>query len=103
MTFWPRFAISRNDLGNWVKVKDMFTLRPAPSTEFRGGSCCGSQIGWGPHICKVLPGCIITHSKYSFALGTGDWGGVGSGWGRGWDGMGVGGGWGGLGMSVKLR
>ena len=95
MTFWPRFAISRNDLGNWVKVKDMFTLRPAPSTEFRGGSCCGSQIGWGPHICKVLPGCIITHSKTPINIhvtvlhsgqGTGDWGGVGWGWGWGGDG-----------------
>ena len=93
MTFWPRFAISRNDLGNWVKVKDMFTLRPAPSTEFRGGSCCGSQIGWGPHICKVLPGCIITHSKTPInihvtvlhsGLGTGvGWGGDGDGMGWG--------------------
>ena len=63
MAFWPRFAISRNDLGNWVKVKDMFTLRPAPSIEIRGGSCCCSQMAWGCHISKVLPGCIITHSK----------------------------------------
>ena len=39
------------------------TLRPAPSTEFRGGSHCDSQIGWGPHIFKVLPGCITTDSK----------------------------------------
>ena len=93
MTLWPRFAISRNDLGNWVKVKDMFTLRPAPSTEFRGGSCCGSRIGWGPHICKVLPGCIITHSKTPInihvtvlhsGLGTGVGGvGMGMGWGLG--------------------
>ena len=91
MTFWPRFAISRNDLGNWVKVKDMFTLRPAPSTEFRGGSCCGSQIGWGPHICKVLPGCIITHSKtpiniHVTVLHSGLGTGVGWGWGWGGDG-----------------
>ena len=67
MTFWPRFAISRNDLGNLVKVKDMFTLRPAPGTEFRGGSCCGSQIGWGVHICKVLSGCITADSKTPMA------------------------------------
>ena len=67
MTFWPRLAISRNDLGNLVKVKDMFTLRPAPGTEFRGGSCCGSQIGWGPHICKVLSGCITADSKTPMA------------------------------------
>jgi hypothetical protein len=63
MTFWPRFSISRNDLRNRVKVEDMCTLRPAPSTEFRGGSCCDSQIGWGPHTCKVLPGGIIAESK----------------------------------------
>ena len=66
-TFWPRFAISRNDLGNLVKVKDMFTLRPAPGTEFRSGSCCGSQIGWGPHICKVLSGCTTADSKTPMA------------------------------------
>ena len=95
MTFWPRFAISRNDLGNWVKVKDMFTLRPAPSTEFRGGSCCGSQIGWGPHICKVLPGCIIAHSKTPINIhvtvlhsGLGTEVGWGWGWGWGWGGDG---------------
>ena len=50
ITFWPRFPISRNDLGNWVEVKDMLTLRPAPSPEFRGGSCRDSQIGRRPHI-----------------------------------------------------
>ncbi len=75
MTFWPWFAISRNDLGNLVKVKDMFTLRPAPGTEFRGGSCCGCQIGWGPHICKVLSGCISADSKtpvaWAWVLGPG--------------------------------
>ena len=63
MTFLPRFAISRNNLGKLVKVKDMFTLRPAPGTEFRGGCCCSSQIDWGPNICKVLPGSITTDSK----------------------------------------
>ena len=62
MTFWPRFLFSRNDSGNQVEIKDIFTLRPAPSTEFRGRPCCSSQIDWGPNICKVLPGCI-THSK----------------------------------------
>ena len=34
----------RNDPGNPVEVKNMFTLRPAPSTEFEGGSCCDSQV-----------------------------------------------------------
>ena len=63
LTCWPRFPISRNDLQNQDEVKDISTLRPAPSTEFRGGSCCDSQIGWGPHICKVLPRCITAHSK----------------------------------------
>ena len=55
----------------------MDTLRPAPSTEFRGGSCRDSQIGWRPHICKALPGCIIAHSKTPVNLHTtglaGDW------------------------------
>ena len=63
MTFWPRFSFSRNDIRNQVEIKDLFDLRPAPSTEFRGGSHCDSQIGWGHHICKVLRGCIMTHSK----------------------------------------
>ena len=91
LTFWPSFAIFKNDLGNWAKVKDIVTLRPATSTEFRGGSCCGSQIGWGPHICKVLPGCIIAHSKTPVNLHTAGLAGtsvdvLGWGWGgdRGW-------------------
>ena len=63
MRFWPRFAISRNDVRNWVKVKDMFTLRPAPSTTNRGGSCCDSQIGCRRNISKVLRECVIMHSK----------------------------------------
>ena len=83
MTFWPRFAVSRYDLGNLVKVEDMFTLRPAPSTKIRGGSCCGSQIGSWPNIFKVLSGCKRTHSKIPTnihatalhsGLGTVDWG-----------------------------
>ena len=35
MTFWPRFAVSINDLANFVEIQDTFTLRPAPSTEFQ--------------------------------------------------------------------
>ena len=99
MTFWPRFPISRNDLGNWVEVKDMLTSRPALSTEFRGGSCHDSQIGWRPHIRKGLPGCIIAHSKTPANLYTtglaGDWcecAGVGTEVGSGWDVVGMGGG-----------
>ena len=26
MTFWPRFAISRNDIGNLAEVKDIMAL-----------------------------------------------------------------------------
>ena len=63
MTFWPRFAVSRNGIGNFVEIKNMFALRPAPSTEFQGGPCCSSQIDWGPNICKVLPGCITADSE----------------------------------------
>ena len=55
--------MNRNDLGNQAEVKDTSTLRPAPSTEFRGGSHCDSQVGWGPNIYKVLPRCITAHSK----------------------------------------
>ena len=63
MLTYTRFSISTNDLGNQAEIKAISTLRPAPSTEFRGGSHCDSQIGWGHHICKVLRGCIMTHSK----------------------------------------
>ena len=55
--------MSRNDLGNLVKVKHVFTLRPAPSTEFEGGSQCDSQIHWEAHICKVLQGYITEDSE----------------------------------------
>ena len=68
LTYWPRFSISRNDLGNQAEIKDISTLRPAPSTEFEGGSGCNSQIGWGPHVCKVLAGCISVHSRIPINL-----------------------------------
>ena len=63
LTCWPDFSISTHDLGNQSEIKDISTLRPGPGTEFRGGSWSDSQIGWGPHIFKVLPGCITAHSK----------------------------------------
>ena len=63
MTFWTKFSFSRSDLRNSVETKDIFTLRPAPGTEVRGGSCCDSQIDWRPNHCKALQGCIRTHSK----------------------------------------
>ena len=59
----PSFSVSRNDPDNFVKISDMFTLRPAPSTAFQGGPCRSSQIDWSADICKVLPGCIATDSK----------------------------------------
>ena len=52
-----------NALTNQVEVKDITTLRPGPCKEFRSGSHCGSEIGWGCHICKKMPGCIKAHSK----------------------------------------
>ena len=64
VTFWARFYGSRNDLGNQVKLKYILTLGPVPSTEFRGGSCAGSQISWGPHICKVLLGVPVRRYMY---------------------------------------
>ena len=93
--FWPMFTISSNDLGNWVKVKDIFALRPAPSTHFRGSSCCDSRICWKSYICEVLPGCVKTHSKTTISihvaifvcgLGWGWGGGCGGGGGSGEDG-----------------
>ena len=35
-------------------MKDISTLRPAPGTEFQGGSQCDSQTGREAHICKVF-------------------------------------------------
>ena len=60
---WPNFSISTHDLGNQAEIKDISTLTPGPGTEFRGGSRSDSQIGWGTHIFKVLPGCITADSK----------------------------------------
>ena len=87
MTFWPRLAISRSDLGNWFKVKDVFTLRLAPSTEFRSGSCCNNNCLRRPNICKVLPGCLETHPEKPINLQLKDWGlrSGGVGWGREWE------------------
>ena len=45
--------ISRNSFTNQVPIEGIRTLRPAPRSEFQGGSYSGSQIGWGDHICKV--------------------------------------------------
>ena len=39
------------------------TLRPAPSTEFRGGSCCASHFLWGAIFAFLLPGGSETYSK----------------------------------------
>ena len=44
----------------------MFTLRPAPRTELRGGSRCDSQIGWGPHIRQVFPGTLFGTQMMTF-------------------------------------
>ena len=83
-TYGPRFSSLRNVSENGVEIKDVHTSRPAPSTEFRRGSCCHCQIGWRPYIFKVLPGYVITHFKipqeYTYcrsALGTWDWDRVG--------------------------
>ena len=35
----------QKQLGHRVEVKEILTLRPAPSTELQGRSCCDSQIG----------------------------------------------------------
>jgi len=33
------------------------------STEFWGGTCCDSHLGWRYHICKISPGGVETHFK----------------------------------------
>ena len=58
-----KVVIPRNESGSRVKIRDVLTSRPAPSTEFRRGSCCHSHIGGRHYICKVLSACVITHSK----------------------------------------
>ena len=63
MAFCQTIAHSRNELGNWVKFENLFTSTPGPSTAFRGGSCCDTEIVWKPNICNVLARCITTHSK----------------------------------------
>ena len=35
MTFWPRFAVSRNDLGNCFKIKDMLSLTRLLAQNFK--------------------------------------------------------------------
>ena len=78
MAFWPRLAFFRNDPHNCVNIRDLFTSRLAPSTGFRGSSCCDSQISWRRRIRKVLPGRTISHSKTPINLlaqfGSGGWG-----------------------------
>jgi len=45
-SFRPRFHISRNSRRFQVEEKDIRAFRLAPSTEIRGGACCGSHFGW---------------------------------------------------------
>jgi len=47
-------------------VEQIGTLRPAPRTEFRGGSCCGSQIGWRGHIYNFLQGYVKHILRHPF-------------------------------------
>ena len=94
-TFWPRFSFHRNDQSEYV-----WTSRPAPEAELRGGSCSDSQIAWRGHICITLLGCMRLSSKtlreghaevgtwarkywQDWGLGWG-WGMVGRCWGRNW-------------------
>ena len=52
MTLWSRFAISRNDIGNWVEVEYMSTLRLAPSTEFEAVLAVIAKLAGGPISAK---------------------------------------------------
>ena len=68
LTCWPSFSISRTNSGYQAEIKDISTLALAASTKIRDGACCDSQIGWRPHICKVLPGCIMKDSEISIGV-----------------------------------
>ena len=48
-----------------MKLKDVLTLRPAPSTEFSRDLSCDNDMSWDASVCKVLPRCIIMHPETS--------------------------------------
>jgi len=62
LTFRPRSYICRKSSRLQVEEKDIRAFRPAPSTEFRGGTCCGSHLGWGAYLQNLSRG-VETHSK----------------------------------------
>ena len=46
-----------------TRLKIILILGPVPSTEFRSGCGYDRRLGCSHNIWKVLPECIITHSK----------------------------------------
>ena len=50
LTLWPGFYQSRISSMNQVAKKHLGLLGTDMCSEFRGGSHCGSQIGWGPRF-----------------------------------------------------
>ena len=71
--YYDILSLGLNFQRKWHRGGRSFSaLRAAPRTEVRGGSRCDSQIGRGPPICQVLPGCIITHSETSRTMHVAD-------------------------------
>ena len=69
----------------------MIMLRLAPRIAMRNNSPCGNQTVWVLHTCRVLPGCMMTHSKISINIHVTIWrpgGGGGAGKKAGWGGWG---------------
>ena len=57
--------MSKNYLRDQDKIKDIWTSRPVPSTEFRGGSRCASHFAWGVIFEKVCQGdCLLGLSVF---------------------------------------
>jgi len=46
-----------------VEENDIGTFRPAPSTEFRGSTCCESFVAGDTIFAEKSPGGVETHSK----------------------------------------
>ena len=105
--FWSRFWKSRVDSGNRVEKKDTFTSK-LTSTETRVVLPVVAKLCGEPICFKVLPGCMIAHSKTPLITHDQvlDWGlrvGAGLEWGWGGDGDSCGWHWGSLSFPTQFK